>query len=302
VQTWRDIHFSARDGLRLYARHYPAPGSTRRPVLCLAGLTRNGRDFHRLATRLSGSGEGARDVYTLDGRGRGRSAHDRDWRNYSLRVEADDALDFMTLAGLAEAAIVGTSRGGLIAMLIAVLRPCALAAAVLNDIGPVVEREGHARIAAHVGRIPLPADWEEAAQIVRELHRRQFPAVPAEAWAEAARASFDEVDGLPAPGCDPAIARTVSPMDGPMPELWPQFEALARVPVLAIRGQNSDVLSAGTLERMRARHPRLEALTVAGQGHAPFLGDAQTAAAIAAFLERSDGNVGAASLPVPALA
>jgi pimeloyl-ACP methyl ester carboxylesterase len=302
VQAWRDIHFSARDGLRLYARHYPAPGSSLTPVLCLAGLTRNGRDFHRLATRLAAPGAGARDVYTLDSRGRGLSEHDRDWRHYTLLVEADDALDFMTRMGLARAAIVGTSRGGLLAMLMAVLRPCALAAVVLNDIGPVMERDGLSRIAAYIGRVPIPASWEDAAQIVRELHRRQFPKLPPEVWAEAARAWFNEVNGLPARGWDPDIAKAVSAMDGPVPELWPLFGALARVPVLAIRGQTSDVLSAATLEAMRARHPQLEALTVPGQGHAPFLGDGPTGAAIAAFLERADAAAEPAALPVPALA
>jgi len=93
TQTWRDIYFSARDGLRLYARHYPAPGSSRQPVLCLAGLSRNGRDFHHLASVLA-SGEAPRDVYTLDSRGRGLSEHDRDWRNYSVLAELNDALDF----------------------------------------------------------------------------------------------------------------------------------------------------------------------------------------------------------------
>src|SRR5262249_8085785 len=108
VQTWRDIHFSARDGLRLYARHYAAPGSSRRPVPCLAGLTRNGRDFHHLAAALARADNGGRDVYTLDSRGRGRSEFDRDWRNYSLLVEVNDALDFMTMAGLAGAGVIGT--------------------------------------------------------------------------------------------------------------------------------------------------------------------------------------------------
>jgi pimeloyl-ACP methyl ester carboxylesterase len=302
VQTWRDIRFSARDGLRLYARHYPAPGSTRRPVLCLAGLTRNGRDFHRLATALAHADDGGRDVYTLDSRGRGQSEHDRDWRNYSLLAEVNDALDFMTMRQLHGAAVVGTSRGGLIAMLMAVLRPCALAAVVLNDIGPVIERDGLARIAAYVGRIPLPASWEEAAQLVREMNRRHFTAVPPEAWDDVARAWFNEENGRPAPGYDPDIARTFSVMDGPMPELWPQFGALAHVPVLAIRGENSDILSAGTLEEMRARHPHLEVFTVPGQGHAPLLKDAPTIAAIATFLERADGETEPAALPVPALA
>jgi pimeloyl-ACP methyl ester carboxylesterase len=302
VQTWRDIHFSARDGLRLYARHYPASGSTRRPVLCLAGLTRNGRDFHRLATALARSGDGGRDVFTLDSRGRGGSERDRDWRNYSLLVEVEDALDFMTMTGLAGAGIVGTSRGGLIAIMMAVLRPCALGAVVLNDIGPVIERDGVARIAAYVGRMPLPADWEEATRLVREMNERQFTAVPAEDWADAARAWFNEQNGLPAPGYDPDIARAFSATDGAMPELWPQFGALARVPVLAIRGENSDILSVDTLEEMRARHRQLEAFTVPGQGHAPLLGDAATISVIAAFLARSDAEVEPAALPVPALA
>src|SRR5688572_17311986 len=89
VQTWHDIYFSARDGLRLYARHYPAPGATRRPVLCLAGLTRNSRDFHRLAVALAAGG---REVYALDSRGRGLSERDSEWKNYTLLVEANDAL------------------------------------------------------------------------------------------------------------------------------------------------------------------------------------------------------------------
>ena len=149
---------------------------------------------------------------------------------------------------------------------------------------------------------PYPPTGRRRPASCARLNRRQFPALRPEVWAEAARAWFNEANGLPAPGWDPNIAKAISPMDGPVPELWPQFAALARVPVLAIRGQNSDVLTAGTLEAMRARHPRLEALTVPGQGHAPFLGDAQTTAAIAAFLERTDGKVEPAPLPVPALA
>ena len=302
MQNWHDIHFSARDGLRLYARHYPAPGSLRTPVLCLAGLTRNSRDFHRLATALARPDEDGRDVYTLDSRGRGRSEHDRDWRNYSLLVEVNDALDFMAMKGLYGGAVIGTSRGGLVAMLMAVLRPCAMAAVVLNDIGPVLERDGLARIVAYVGRLPLPANWEEATQLVREMNKRHFTAVPAEDWEEQARAWFIDDNGYPTLGYDPNIARAFSLMDGPMPELWPQFGALAHVPVLVIRGENSDILSARTLDSMRTRHPRLHTITVPGQGHAPLLRDAPTIASVAAFLRRADEETHAPDLPVPALA
>jgi pimeloyl-ACP methyl ester carboxylesterase len=289
VRTWHDIYFSARDGLRLYARHYPAPGATRRPVLCLAGLTRNSRDFHRLAVALAAGG---REVYALDSRGRGLSERDGDWKNYTLLVEANDALDFLAMRDLHGAAIIGTSRGGVLAMLMAVLRPSSVGAAVLNDVGPVLEREGLMRIGAYVGRMPVPADWEEATRVVHDMHKRHFPAVPAEEWAEQARAWFNDDDGLPALGYDPNIGKSLPGAAEPIPELWPQFGALAAVPVLAIRGEHSDILGAATLEEMRARHPLLESILIRGQGHAPLLRDAPTIAAVQAFLQRSDEATG----------
>src|SRR5262249_35959131 len=194
--------------------------------------------------------------------------------------ELNDVLDFMTLKGLNRAAVIGTSRGGLIAMLMATLRPNALGAVVLNDIGPVIEREGLARIVAYVGRMPLPATWADATELVHELNRRYFPAVPAEQWGEFARQVFNDENDLPAPGYDANLSKAVWVMQGAMRELWPQFAGLASLPVLAIRGGNSDILSETTLESMRARHPRLEAITVRGQGHAPLLKDAPTIGAI----------------------
>jgi len=301
MQNWTDIYFTSRDGLRLYARHYRVPGSLRRPVVCLAGLTRNSRDFHDLATALSTQDETGRDVFAIDCRGRGRSQYDSDWKNYTIAVELNDVLDFMTMKGLTDAAIVGTSRGGLIAMLMAVLRPGAQGAVVLNDIGPVIEREGLARIVAYVGRIPLPADWKDATQLVYEMNRRQFTAVTPEQWADYARDWFNDENGLPAPGYDAKLSQAVSLMDGPAPELWPQFQALSRVPVLALRGENSDILSARTLQEMRTRHPRLEAVTVRGQGHAPLLKDAASIVAIAEFLANADMEAYAPATGMPAL-
>lgn len=301
MQAWNDIYLTSRDGLRLYGRHYPTSGpSLRRRALCLAGLTRNSRDFHDLAIALTESG---RDVYTLDSRGRGLSERDREWKNYTVLVELNDALDFMTTKGLTDAAVVGTSRGGLIAMLMAAVRPCALGAVVLNDVGPVIEREGLSRIAAYIGRIPLPATWDEATALVREMSERQFPAVPSVQWAEVARAWFNEDKSvLPAPGYDRELSRAMSVMDGPLPSLWPQFEALARVPVLAIRGANSDLLSEATLNEMGTRHARFATLTVAGQGHAPLLKDTDSIAAIADFLAQTDDETASSPLPAPVLA
>jgi pimeloyl-ACP methyl ester carboxylesterase len=290
MQSWNDIYFTSRDGLRLYARHYPVPGSLRRPAVCLAGLSRNCRDFHDLALALATQDEAGRDVYCLDYRGRGRSQNDPDWKNYSILIELNDVLDFMTMRGLHNAAMIGTSRGGLLTMLMGVLRPAAIGAVVLNDIGPVIEREGLARIVAYVGRVPLPATWKEATDLVTEMNRRQFPSVTAQQWAEFARQVFNDDNGLPAPSYDPNLSKAISLLSGELPDLWPQFAALNHAPMLVIRGENSDILSAKTFADMQVRHPRLDAVTVKGQGHAPLLKDASTIAAIAKFLAHADAQ------------
>jgi pimeloyl-ACP methyl ester carboxylesterase len=290
-QAHRDIHFTARDGLRLYGRHYPAAftdGSERRPVLCLAGLTRNGRDFHVIAETLSQHGEAPRDVYTFDYRGRGLSENDADWRNYSVPLEMVDVLDFMTVTGIAGASIIGTSRGGLIAMVMAAAQPRAIGPVVLNDIGPVIEQAGLGRISAYVGRIPLPSSWKEAGALVHDMNRRAFPNVTAEECVEVAKQWFNEHKGRPAPGYDPELSNAMSVLDGPIPQLWPQFEALRRVPVMVLRGENSDILSAATVEEMRRRHHALTSHVVPGQGHAPLLRDAETIDVVARFLAATE--------------
>ncbi len=288
--AFEDIFFSARDGLRLYGRRYPARGPTgqRRPVLCLAGLTRNSRDFHDVATALAMHPQSPRTVYTLDTRGRGSSAHDPDPRNYVVPIELQDVFDFCAVTGLSDAAFLGTSRGGLITLLLAAAHPGLVGSVVLNDIGPVIEREGLARIAGYVGRAPLPNSWADAARMVRDMNGRQFPAVPEAVWAELARQFFNDKNGRPAAGYDANIAKTFSVLDGPMPALWPQFEALKRCPVLVLRGEHSDILSAATVEEMRRRHPALVALTVNGQGHAPLLKDRPTIENVRRFLDAAD--------------
>lgn len=288
-QAFEEIRFTTRDGLRLYARRYRADADGgRRPVLCLAGLTRNSRDFHVMATALAGHDQAPRDVYTLDTRGRGQSEHDEDWRNYAVPVEMLDALDMMTCCELADVAIVGTSRGGLIAMVMAAAQPSAVGAVVLNDIGPVIETDGLLRIAGYVGRTPVPTSWEHAGQIAQELNQRQFPNIAAERWREIARQWFNEKNGRPVPSYDPKLSRSLSVLDGPMPQLWPQFGALCRVPAMVIRGANSDLLSAKTVARMAERHPALVEHVVPGEGHAPLLHDAPTLEAIDRFLISTD--------------
>lgn len=299
TSAFDEIYFHVRDGLRLYARRYPAahvPGARLRPVVCLAGLTRNSRDFHDLALALSSPQAGGRLVYTFDCRGRGNSEHDTDWKNYSIPIEMLDVVDFMTMQGLYGATVIGTSRGGLIAMVMAAVQPSAIGALVLNDIGPVIEPAGLARIGAYVGRTPLPANWADAAKLVRDLNKRHFPVITDEMWDDLARQLFNDVNGRPAPAYDAKLANALSVLDGPIPALWPQFEALKRVPILVLRGEHSDILSAKTVDDMRRRHPALATWTVPGQGHAPLLKDEPTVGLIRRFLDDVD-----AGRPVAAL-
>lgn len=289
AEGFEDITFTVRDGLRLYARRYPASQRTaRRPVLCLAGLTRNSRDFHRLALALAQHPRTPRDVFTLDTRGRGNSEYDKDWKNYTVPNEMQDVLDFMARSELADCGIVGTSRGGLIAMLLSAAQPSRIGAVVLNDIGPVIEMTGLTRIAGYVGRTPVPKSWGDAARVVKQLTERDFPKLT-EADAEAfARQLFNDNNGRPAAGYDAKIAQGFSVLDGPMPALWPQFMAMKRAPVLVLRGANSDLLSEQTVADMMKRHPDCTSHTVPNEGHAPLLWDHDTQAAIAQFFARTD--------------
>jgi pimeloyl-ACP methyl ester carboxylesterase len=284
-ELWQDLTYASFDDLRLNVRHYKAPAAKSRSVICLPGLTRNSRDFHTLATYLSRYAEKPCDVYCFDYRGRGRSQYDRNWRNYVPYIELLDILDFLTINGLHKVGIVGTSRGGIIAMLMAALRPTAMGPVVLNDIGAVIETRGLARIINYVRRMPNPRSWPDAVMIVREINERAFPKLTDAEWEEMARAIFDERKGRPVRAYDRRLARAVGRIDlsRPVPDLWPQFIALGQVPALVIRGANSDVLSAETLEAMIERHPNLRTVTVPDQGHAPLLKDQDTVEAIASF-------------------
>ena len=286
-----ELFFTSRDGLRLYGRHYRAHRySALRPVLCLPGLTRNSRDFHDLAQALSQHPRTPRNVFTMDMRGRGLSEHDSNWKNYAVPVEMQDVIDFMTMTGLHDAGIVGTSRGGMITMVLGAAQPTRIGAVVLNDIGPVIEMSGLARIAGYVGRMPVPKTWPEAARTIREFSKRDFPTM-SEASAEAfARQIFNDRNGRPASGYDNKLSNSLSVLDGPIPPLWAQFETLKRVPVLVVRGANSDILSVATVEEMHRRHPQLASISVPNEGHAPLLHDAPTVSAIADFFAATDAG------------
>ncbi len=284
-------HFiSAPDGLRLHARDYGSRSALSLPVVCLPGLARSSSDFETLATALANDPARPRRVVALDYRGRGQSAYDRDPANYSFQVEIADVLAVLTALDCAPAIFIGTSRGGILTMLMAALRPSVIAGVVLNDIGPVIEPKGLMRIKGYVGKLPQPRSYDEAAEILRRLFSAQFPKQTLEDWLLSARRTFKEVNGQLVPDYDVALAKTLEGVDfeKPLPPLWPQFDALAHVPVMVIRGENSDLLSAATVEAMSARRTMhgLETLVVQDQGHAPHLAEPDTIARIAAFIAR----------------
>ena len=283
---FRDLWVTAADGLRLYARDY-GPLSRAAPVVCLPGLTRNAADFHALALALSGHPDRPRRVLALDYRGRGRSARDPDPGNYDVRVELGDVLQVLTVAGVHEAVLVGTSRGGLISMALAAARPALLRGVVLNDIGPVLDSRGLASIKGYVGKLPQPRDHAEGAEMLRQLFGPAFSRLDAAAWRAWAERTWRREGGELVLDYDPALARTLDALDpaAPVPPLWGLFAGLRGVPVLALRGANSDLLSAETLAAMAAAHPRLDAATVPDQGHAPLL-EGEVIDRIAEFVAR----------------
>ncbi|TPK33281.1 alpha/beta hydrolase [Mesorhizobium sp. B2-5-4] len=287
-----DFFYAAPDGLRLHARVYGEANSAHWPVVCLPGLTRNARDFHELALHLSTRSALARKVVAFDYRGRGQSAYDPDVSHYNVGIEAGDVLAGLAALGIEQAAFIGTSRGGLIIHVLGAMQPAALKAIVLNDIGPVIEPAGLAHIQSYLERAPKPKTLAEAMAAQRSVHGQDFPALTEGDWTRMVGALYRETDQGLLPDFDPALIDTLAGVDvtKPLPDLWPRFDALVTVPLLAIRGGNSKLLSDATLEEMKKRHPGMEAITADGQGHAPFLETGILPEEIASFLDRAENG------------
>lgn len=275
--------FQAPDGRRLHVREYGAPRDAEVPVICLPGLTRTVADFEMLAGALAAEGH---HVLALDSRGRGLSDYDPNPAMYSLLVELSDLTALLTVRDIKSAVFIGSSRGGLLIMLLAGVQPACIAGAILNDIGPVIEPQGLMRIKGYVGKFPQPQSFEEGGDILRSMFSNQFPTLARADWIAWAKRSWRHKDGRFSPTYDPLIAKGLESFDPavPIPQLWPQFDALANVPVMVIRGENSDLLSPETIAAMKARRPNLFTLEIPDQGHTPLLEDQPTIQKIAAFV------------------
>lgn len=281
---FQPFHFTADDGILLYGRIYGAANGGSRPVICLAGLSRNSRDFHRIAGLLAKRG---RRVVSLDYRGRGLSSWDPNPANYNLLREAQDVLGAAAHLGIVEADFIGTSRGGLILHFLPAIAPGLVRSAILNDVGPVIETEGLRRIRDYLAAWPEPRDFVQAARALKATHGADFTGLTDLDWVEMAQSIFREIDGKIVPDYDPALVEPLKAIDfsQPVPDLWDQFRSLAAGPLLVVRGENSSLLSAETVETMLSTHSHARALTAPGQGHAPLLHLPGLAEAVAAFLD-----------------
>ncbi len=279
------------DGLTLSFREYGSRISDATPVLCLPGLTRNSADFHAIATIL----ESERRVISLDARGRGRSDYDPNYQNYNLVTEVGDVLSLISAEFDRPCIVLGTSRGGLAAMILCGVRPSMMAGVVLNDIGPVLDAKGLDRIKDYLGIPPVPLDnWEDAAAAIEASHAEDFPDLRAPDWLAWAQRTFREENGKPVLDYDLKLRDAVLEQTGPVAEMWPQFRAMADIPTLVLRGENSDLLSVQTVEEMRRAKPDLTAVTIKGRGHVPLLDEYESVSAINAFLMQVDAKVRAA--------
>ncbi|HMF07295.1 MAG TPA: alpha/beta hydrolase [Methylocella sp.] len=282
---------SAPDGLKLYLREYGSIHDPGIPAVCLAGLTRNSADFGPLASALASGQKGPkRRVLALDYRGRGLSDHDRNWRNYSLEVENKDVLAVLAAMEIDRAIFIGTSRGGLHTMLMTATRPCVICGAVLNDIGPVLEPRGMARIRSYVGKLPVPNSIGDAVSLLKELMSERFSGLSKTDWETYAKMTYSDDVGRIAMRYDRNLMKSLEDLDleQPLPAMWGQFDGLRGIPLLIIRGANSDLLSIDTVNEMLCRHPDVDFCTVKGQGHAPLLIDEETIERICGFAARLD--------------
>jgi len=286
MTAFTDRWWASGDGLKLHARDYAgAEGPARLPVICIHGLTRNARDFEDVAPAIAAMG---RRVLALDVRGRGLSAFDPQPMNYHPGTYAGDVAALMEAAGIARAAFVGTSMGGLITMVLATLRPAAVASAIINDVGPEVSPVGLARIAAYAGKSAPVETWADAAAYCRHNNAIALPDYTDEDWVAFARRCFREgPEGKPVIDYDPDISVPIRAA-GPKalaPNLWPMFKKLAKGrPLMTIRGQTSDILDPKVAQRMRKTAPHMRYVEVPGVGHAPMLTEPAAAEAIQSFL------------------
>jgi pimeloyl-ACP methyl ester carboxylesterase len=283
MAEWSDGYWWSNDGLRLHYRDYPGPAS-RPPIICIAGLTRNARDFEGVAERLAGQWR----LICVDLRGRGESAYAKDPMSYVPLTYLQDLEALIRELALDRFILFGTSLGGILTMLLASADSSRIAGALINDIGPTIDDKGLERIRGYVGKSQSWPTWLHAARYFREMQGDVYPKWQIEDWlvfakrlcrlSPAGRIVFDY---------DMKISEPFK-LPGPVTgfDLWSAFAGFKDIPSLLVRGARSDLLSAATMERMLAEAPKMKGVVVPDVGHAPTLDEPESVAAIDDLLKR----------------
>lgn len=283
--SFEERRWTSRDGLGLCARIYsPVGQEAGLPVICLHGLTRNSKDFEDVAPIIAGWG---RRVIAPDVRGRGQSDRDPNPNNYQPKTYARDVIEMMAALGIDRAVFLGTSMGGIITMTMMAVRPGAVAAAILNDVGPAIAPEGIARILGYAGQPVDIRSWADAADYVRQTNAVAFPHYDDDDWRRFAKRTFRQDGARPRLDYDPAIKGQISKPPSRL-VLWLTrilFRKLARGrKLLLIRGELSDLISSEIADRMQDMAPTMQRVEVPGVGHAPTLTEPEAVDAIEQFL------------------
>ena len=279
---WTDRYFTSADGVRLHYRDYDGPRD-QPPILCIPGLTRNARDFELLAERHAGDWR----VLALDLRGRGLSDFDPQPERYAPHFYLADIIKLLDQLGIADAVFVGTSLGGIVTMLVAATEPERIAGALINDVGPDIDREGLEFIGTYVGKDERFADWGAAAAELGRRNARRFPTYSPSDWEGMARRWCVEDGGKVRFDYDMRIADNFQrALDAKPVDAWPMLEGLKGKPVTIVRGATSDLLSVEAAERMQRELPDAELVVVPDASHAPSLDEPESVAALDRLLER----------------
>jgi pimeloyl-ACP methyl ester carboxylesterase len=283
TEPYAEIDWQSHDRLRLYARVYPGPHRDAPTVLCLHGLTRNSRDFEDLAPHL----QRRYRVIVPDLRGRGFSARDPHPQNYQPAIYVQDLLALLSTVEAPRFGVIGTSLGGMLAMMLGFSHPARVAGMVLNDVGPEIDPVGMERIKQYAGKLPPARTWDDAVAQTRAVYGNAWPDLAADRWAALARRGYrEDAAGTVELDADPNIGEALRAAPGATFDLWPLWGALRNVPTLAIRGTRSDILSVATFARMKSENPDLRQLEVANRGHVPLLDEPECIGAVDAFLAR----------------
>ena len=290
---WTDRVWWSRDGLRLHYRDYAGPAD-KPPIICIPGLTRNARDFAHVADRLAGRWR----MILVELRGRGDSAYAPDPMTYVPLTYMQDVEALLAELGVPNAVFFGTSLGGIVTMLLAAVHPQAIAGALINDIGPVLEEAGLAHIRSYVGRAQNHPSWLHAARALSVSQGANYPGYGLEDWLRFAKRLFKvSPSGRITLDYDLAIAEPFRVQGASAGvDLWPGWQALAERPVTLLRGELSGLFSAATAREMVARVPGAELVTVPQVGHAPVLDEPEAEAAIDRLLARVEEQAAARAL------